>query len=98
MEIRFDGKSTEEFFQWMAKRIESLTLPLVEKTVKETFQEDEILTRREVAERILRCSVDTADKYYLYKPGFPYIQRGNERVYPKKAVEKWISENTEYNN
>jgi hypothetical protein len=97
MEIHFDGKSTDEFFQWMAAKIKDVTLPIVKEAVEETFSDDELLNRKEVSERILNCAVETADKYYLYQPGFPYYERGGDRLYPKKAVEKWIQQNTKYN-
>ena len=58
--------------------------------------DDELLTKRELCERILNCDVDTADKYYINEPKFPYIWRGNQKLFPKKAVEKWIHNNTHY--
>ena len=97
MEIHFDGQTTEEFFKWMAAKIQDVTIPIVKETVEESLFDEELLTRKEVSKRILNCSVDTADKYYLYQPGFPYCERGGERLYPKKAVEKWIQKNTKYN-
>ena len=97
MEIHFDGQTTEEFFLWMAAKIQDVTIPMVKETVEESLFDEELLTRKEVSKRILNCSVDTADKYYLYQPGFPYRERGGERLYPKKAVEKWIQKNAKYN-
>lgn len=65
--------------------------------IKEEINGEELLTRKEVSEQILKCDVNTADKEFLYKSGFPYLQVGKNRKYPKKQVEKWISENTNYN-
>ena len=76
MEIHFDGQTTEEFFQWMAAKIQDVTLPIVKETVEESLFDEELLTRKEISKRILNCSVDTADKYYLYQPGFPYLPTG----------------------
>lgn len=60
----------------------------------QNFEDEELLTARELCERILKCSKNTADKYYLNNASFPFIRQGNERRYPKKAVEKWIEENS----
>ena len=97
MEIHFDGQSTEEFFQWMAAKIQDVTLPIVKETVGESLFSEMLMERKEQSNANLNSSVDTADKYYLYQPGFPYCERGGERLYPKKAVEKWIHRNTKYN-
>lgn len=58
--------------------------------------DDELLTRKELCERILNCDVDTAEKHYINRNGFPYMYRGQYKVYPKKAVEEWIQKNTHY--
>lgn len=58
---------------------------------------EELLTKKELCERILKCDEDTADKHFVYQPGFPYIIQGRRRRYPKKKVEEWINNNTHYN-
>lgn len=72
MEIHFDGQTTEEFFHWMAAKIQDVSIPMVKETVEESLFDEELLTRKEVSKHILKCSVDTADKYYLYESGLPY--------------------------
>lgn len=64
--------------------------------IKYVQADDELLTRKELCDRILNCDVKTANRYYLNEPDFPYMYRGNQKVYPKKAVEKWIQNNTHY--
>lgn len=97
MEIRFDNHSTEEFFEWMAKKVSELSIPLLKQSLESEIEGEVLLGRKEICEQVLNCSVDTADKHFLYKKGFPYVMVGSQRRYPKKAVEKWIRENTEYN-
>ncbi|MDN6409280.1 MAG: hypothetical protein L0J76_04110 [Tetragenococcus halophilus] len=58
--------------------------------------DDELLTRKELCERILNCNVETAEKYYLNQDNFPFMYRGNQKIYPKRAVEEWIQNNTHY--
>ena len=53
MEIHFDGQSTEEFFQWMAAKIQDVTLPIVKETVEESLFDEELLTRKEVSKLYL---------------------------------------------
>lgn len=97
MEIRFDNHSTEEFFEWMAKKVSELSVPLLKQSLESELEGEVLLGRKEICDQVLNCSVDTADKHFLYKKGFPYVMVGSQRRYPKKAVEKWIRENTEYN-
>lgn len=97
MEIRFDGQSTEEFFQWIAEKVIEISLPVIKDTLKSDIEGEVLLSRNEVCDQVLNCSVDTADKHFLYKKGFPFVMVGSSRKYPKKAVEKWIRENTVYN-
>lgn len=58
--------------------------------------DDELLTKKELCKRILNCDVETADKYYINQANFPYLWRGKKKLFPKKAVEKWIKNNTHY--
>ena len=37
MEIHFDGQTTEEFFKWMAAKIQDVTIPMVKETVSESL-------------------------------------------------------------
>lgn len=98
MNIQFDSMSTKNFFEWMAKNFVDIAMPQIKKAVEETYTDEELLTRKEVCERILKCDANTADKYYLYQEGFPYIDFGERgRRYPKRRVEEWIKNNTKYN-
>lgn len=58
---------------------------------------DELLTKRELCEKILHCDFKTAEKHFINKEKFPYYQQGNLKKFPRKAVEKWIHDNTHYN-
>ena len=98
MNIQFDSMSTNKFFQWMASKFVEIAMPEIKEAVESTYTDDELLTRKEVCERILKCDANTADKYFLYKEGFPYVDFGEKsRRYPKRQVEKWIAENTKHN-
>lgn len=97
MNIQFDNLSTKQFFEWIAKKIVELTLPLIQQSLSSELEGEVLLGRKEVCDQVLKCSVDTADKHFLYKKGFPYVMVGSQRRYPKKAVEKWIRENTKFN-
>ena len=59
-------------------------------------EDEELLTKKELCERILRCDEESAELHFLNKPSFPYIWFGNRKRYPKKLVEKWIEDNTHY--
>lgn len=57
---------------------------------------DELLTKDELCTRILLMDIKTAERHIISKAKFPYLKVGNRKRYPKKAVEKWIEENTHY--
>lgn len=97
MEIKFDKQGTNSFFEWLAAKFVEVSLPQIEHIIEATYSDDELLSRKEVSERILKCDVATADKYFLYQSGFPYVEVGNQRRYPKRQVEEWIKQNTKYN-
>lgn len=97
MNIQFDGLSTKQFFEWIAKKFVEIAMPQIKEAVETVYLDDELLSRKEVSERILKCDVNTADKYFLYQKGFPYVEVGSTRRYPKRKVEEWIKNNTKYN-
>lgn len=97
MNIQFDGLSTNQFFDWIGTKFLELTLPIIKESLESELEGEVLLGRKEVCDQVLNCSVDTADKHFLYKKGFPYVMVGNQRRYPKKAVEKWIRDNTKFN-
>lgn len=96
MKIQFDALGTKEFFNWFTSKIVELVLPSLEKSLSSFNSDEELLTRKEVSERIFRCSVDTFDLNFRYAPGFPKIMQGEKERYPKKLVEKWIHQNTKF--
>lgn len=98
MNIQFGKTETNQFFDWLAEKMMGLMFPRLEELIITKLDNEELLTRKEVCERILKCDVDTGDTYFLYAKGFPYVEFGKKgRRYPKKQVEKWIIENTKYN-
>lgn len=97
MEIKFDNQGTNKFFKWLADKFVEISAPQIQASLENSYSDDELLSRKEVSERILKCDVVTADKYFLYQSGFPYVEIGNQRRYPKRQVEEWIKQNTKYN-
>ncbi|HHD7897601.1 TPA: hypothetical protein ACOW36_001732 [Enterococcus faecalis] len=95
MNIQFDSISTKKFFEWIASKFLEITLPIIERKLSEN-QDEELLNRNEVSKRIFKCDVKTFDEHYRYASGFPKIVKEGKEKYPKKLVEKWIHENTQY--
>jgi hypothetical protein len=90
MNIELGKNEINEVTEEMKKAILEIALKCTE--------HDQLLSRKEVCELILRCAQNTASEHFLYAKGFPYVELGaNGRRYPKKAVEKWIQDNTKYN-
>lgn len=66
------------------------------KDLIKTFETDELLSRKELCERVLNMDVNTAERHVINRKGFPYVMVGSLKRYPKKAVEQWIQENTRF--
>lgn len=62
--------------------------------MKSSWGHNELLTKKELCERILRCDIKTAEMHIINKPNFPYIWVGDKKRYPKNQVEEWIATNT----
>lgn len=97
MNIQFDKVGTSQFFNWMAKKIFDLMIPELFELVRNHLSNEELLSKKELCKEILKCDENTADRYFLNAKGFPYIEMGNRRKYPRKQVELWISNNTRFN-
>lgn len=96
MNIQFDKLETKQFFDWMANKIFELMLPKLFDLVKTNISNEELLSKKELCKEILKCDENTADRYFLNSKGFPYIEMGSRRKYPRKQVELWISKNTRF--
>lgn len=79
--------------EWSTKEIYEELLA----TAREELN-DELLTKKALCKRILNMDVNTAEAHILNQKGFPFVMVGSIKRYPKKAVEKWIQEKTEYIN
>lgn len=97
MNIQFDKQGTKNFFEWLAEKLMVLMFPKLLELFERKLSDEELLSRKEVSKRILKCDEDTADLYFLNAPGFPYVEVGKRKKYPKKMVEQWIVENSKYN-
>lgn len=92
-ELKLSEKSIRIFAELLVNPLLEKIWPKIDETVAEKIKREDMLTREQVASEILNCAANTADKYYLYQPGFPYIQEGKNRKYYAPAVRKWLAEN-----
>lgn len=97
MNIQFDNLGTKQFFKWMANKVFELMIPELFNLLSSMVDNEELLSKKELCEHILKCDENTADKYFLNAKGFPYVEMGNRKKYPKKQVELWIAEQTQFN-
>lgn len=68
------------------------------KELAREFETDELLSKKDLCERVLNMDINTAEAHIINRKGFPYVMVGTLKRYPKKAVEQWIKENTQYIN
>jgi len=86
--FNLDPKQTDSFLQKMVGKLIDALLP----TLKERLLGDELMTRDQLSEW-LDVSPGSADKDFIFRPGFPYYMVGTKKRYWKRAVIKWIDEN-----
>ena len=98
MNIQFDQLGTKSFFEWIANKFVELALPAIKEGLKNALGNEELLSRREVSEKVFKCDVGTFDKNIRYAKGFPKMMVGSQEKYPRKLVEEWIRENSQLNN
>lgn len=73
-------------------------IPQIVSLTKSNLSKEELLiSKKELCEDILKCDEHTAEKYFLKTKGFPYVEIGSRRKYPRKQIETWIAENTHFN-
>lgn len=68
------------------------------KELAKKFETDELLSKKDLCGRVLNMDINTAEAHIINRRGFPYVMVGTLKRYPKKAVEQWIKENTQYIN
>jgi len=88
MELNIDE---QQLGQLVAGDLVQKLMPIIEATIKKYERPDELLEPQELCDRVLHCHRDTLEKYFIYQPGFPSMNKGTRKVYSLKAVEKWIS-------
>lgn len=84
-----------DFISGLAGLFEQAYLQGVEEGRKRPLVEPEMMDRKEVCAKVLHVAPDTGDKYYLYRPGFPFTMQGNQRKYFAPAVYEWLLNNQE---
>lgn len=92
-ELKLSEKSIRVFAEVLVNPLLEKIWPKVDETIAEKIRRKDMMTREQVAAEILHCAPNTADKYYLYAPGFPYIQEGSKRKYYAPAVCEWLANN-----
>ncbi|MFC6170390.1 hypothetical protein [Loigolactobacillus jiayinensis] len=92
-ELKLSEKSIRIFAKLLVDPLLEKIWPKVDETIAEKIKREDMMTREQVAAEILHCAPNTADKYYLYQPGFPYCQEGKNRKYYAPAVREWLANN-----
>lgn len=64
---------------------------------KEATIDTKVLDRKDLNE-VFGIKVDTADKYYLYQPDFPFFMQGTKRKYYAPAVHQWLLDHQQTSN
>lgn len=63
--------------------------------IADKLRPDELLTQKRLRDEILHCDSKTFKENYSYK-SIPIVMKGTRKMYPRKAVEKWLNEQVTY--
>lgn len=88
--IIFNEKDLENMSKQIAGSITNQVYNQVKKELKLQLMDNELLTKKELREQILHCSDRSADENFIYEPGFPIVYVGNDKRFPRKAVNEWL--------
>lgn len=86
------GIDEETIADMVADRLAQKLFPPLKDFVIKEYRPDELLNAQEICDQTLHCSTKILNSFYLYQPGFPSMPKGSQRMYSRKAVEKWIAE------
>lgn len=82
--------STDAFLELLASKVVDKLMPIVDKKIDEKTKNDEFLTAQQLANEVFHCSAEMVTNFYLYQPGFPVNHKGSQKVFSRKAVERWM--------
>lgn len=82
--------SNDVFLEMLADRVVEKLLPIVTEKINEKTKNDEFLTTQQLADEVFHCSPEMITNFYLYQPGFPVNHKGKQKVFSRKAVERWM--------
>ncbi|WP_258115615.1 hypothetical protein [Levilactobacillus yiduensis] len=86
-----------DLVQGLAALFKQAYLKGVEDGRKEVTVSTKLLDRKDLYPEF-GIKPDTADKYYLYQPDFPFVQQGNNRKYYAPAVHQWLLDHQQTSN
>ncbi|MGE7657365.1 hypothetical protein ACQKL7_05720 [Bacillus altitudinis] len=101
MKFEFEDSDLEIITNSIIANVSAALIPKIEEMLLIIASKDELLTKKQVYENILKCTAATADELYFNRPDFltldltslPGAPRQHKR-YSRKAVEAWIAANT----
>ncbi|UDB49855.1 hypothetical protein [Bacillus safensis] len=101
MKFELEASDLEKITNDVIASVSAALIPKIEEMFMVISSQDELLTKKQVYENILKCTAATADELYFNRPDFPTLDlpslpgvpRQHKR-YSRKAVEAWIAANT----
>lgn len=73
--------------------IHSTIVESANKIADEIKQDRALMNLNELAS-YLNCGKNSVYEHFIYQDGFPFIMVGSRKMFPRKAVDQWLSENT----
>ncbi|GED03686.1 hypothetical protein P8883_07240 [Bacillus atrophaeus] len=99
MKIELEQSDIDTITNDVIANVSAALVPKIQEMIMVLASQDQLLTKKEVYEGILKCTPRTAEELYFSQPDFPVFELPErpgapktQRRYSRRAVEAWIAQ------
>ncbi|AIC98286.1 hypothetical protein [Bacillus subtilis] len=99
MKIELEQSDIERITNNVIANVSAALIPKIQEMISVLSSQDQLLTKKEVYEGILKCTARTAEELYFSQPDFPIFELparpGSAKTqmrFSRRAVEAWIAQ------
>ncbi|AGF26875.1 MULTISPECIES: hypothetical protein [Bacillus amyloliquefaciens group] len=100
MKIELEQSDIDTITSEVITNVSAALVPKIQEMIMVLSAQDQLLTKKEVYEGILKCTAATAEELYFSRPDFPSFEppqrpggTKTQRRFSRRAVEAWIAKN-----
>ncbi|MCX4077534.1 hypothetical protein OQZ55_15155 [Bacillus subtilis] len=99
MKIELEQSDIERITSDVIANVSAALIPKIQEMISVLSSQDQLLTKKEVYEGILKCTARTAEELYFSQPDFPVFELPGrpgsgktQQRFSRRAVEAWIAQ------